>query len=350
MLLSWIVWLLVICVIVLIGVIYYIYKRKPKIKLTPHETYLEALKALLNNDKSTAYLRLKETVMADTNNIDAYLRLTSILRQKGKAKSALQIDSDLNLRQNLSHYEKGEVLIALAEDYLALLQYDAAEKILMQLREFPDRKALAASKLVKLFALKKDWRKAFECQAEYLKIQQIDDKSSLAEFKFKLGNELQNDEKYHDARGEYKDALKYNPHLVDAIVAIGDSYEKQGKPAEAVRAWKQIVDADASKADVVFGRIQKLLFELGQYSEIEEFYNQVLDKDPSNLQAILGLASLAEKRGEQNLAEDFYNQALEINSEHLPSLLGLIRFYQRQQRTDDAAKIINQTAQTFLNF
>lgn len=348
--LNWIVWILVICVIVLVAIIYYLFKRSPKVKLTPHETYLEALKALLNNDKTTAFLRLKETVLGDTGNVDAYLRLTALLRQKGNAKKALQIDSDLNLRQNLSHYERGEVLVSLAEDYLALSQYEAAEKILHHLKDFPDRKALSASRLVKLFTHKKDWRKAFEYQMEYLKLQDNEDKSSLAEFKLRRGNELQAEGKYHEARIEYKDALKYNPLLAEAVVAIGDSYEKQDKPAEAVKAWKRIVEVDASKAEMVFDRIQKLLFELGQYSEIEEFYHQVLEKDSKNLQAILGLASLAEKRGEQPLAEDFYNQALDIDSNYMPALLGLIRFYQRQQRTEEAAKIINRTAQAFLHF
>lgn len=336
--------------VALIGVVYYLYKTAPRAKLSPHETYLEALKALLNNDRTTAYLRLKETVMADTSNIDAYLRLTNLLRGQGKARKALQIDSDLNLRQNLSTYQRGEVLISLAEDYLALAQYDAAEKTLEQLRSLPDRKALATGKLVKLFAMKKDWHKAYDLQNEYLKLQKIDDKSSLAEFKLKHGHELQEKGKYHDARVEYRSALKHDPRLAEAVIAIGDSYEKQDRPEDAVKAWRGIIDVDASRAGQVFNRIQKVLFDLGQYSEIEEFYNQVLDKDPRNLHALLGLATLAEKRGEGTLAEDYYNQALEIDPDYMPALLGLIRFYQRQQRTDDAARVINQTAQALLHF
>jgi lipopolysaccharide assembly protein B len=347
---NYIVWILIVAVVILIGVIVYLYRQAPKVKLSPHETYLEALKALLNNDKTKAFMRLKETILSDTNNIDAYLRLTALLRQQGNGKKALQVDSDLNLRQNLSHYEKGEVLLSLVEDYLTLSQFDAAEKTLKQLKEFPERRCAAAGKLVKLFANKKDWRKAFEYQADYLKLQDIDDKSSLAEFKLKYGHELVADEKYHEARVEYKDALKFDPDLADAVVAIGDSYEKQGKLPEAVKGWRRIIEVDASKSEVVFARVQKVLFELGQYSEIEDFYNQVLEKDKKNLQALLGLASLAEKRGEQPIAEDFYNQVLEIDSEYLPGLLSLIRFYQRQQRTDDAARVINQTAQAFLQF
>ena len=322
----------------------------PREKLSPHETYLEALKALLNNDKTTAFLRLKETVLADSKNVDAYLRLTDLLRQKNLPRKALQIDSDLNLRQNLSSYERAEVLMSLSEDYIALSQYDAAEDTLRELKNYPDRKASASGKLVKLFARKNDWRKAFDHQVEYLKLQNIDDKSSLAEIKLKHGHQLQDEEKYHEARVEYKDALKYNPDLAEAVVAIGDSYEKQDKLPEAVKAWRRIVDVDPAQADKVFNRVQKVLFDLGQYSEIEVFYNHVLEKDQKNLQALLGLASLAEKRGESPLAEDYYNQILEINPEYLPALLGLIRFYQRQKRTDDAARVINKTAQAFLQF
>ncbi|HDS00726.1 MAG TPA: tetratricopeptide repeat protein [candidate division Zixibacteria bacterium] len=342
------VWILVIAVLALIGVVFYIYKSTPRVKLTPHETYLEALKALLNNDKGKALLRLKETVMADTNNIDAYLRLTSLLREKGNARRALQVDADLNLRQNLSQYERAEVMLSLAEDYMLLSQYDAAEKVLQELKKFPERRAAAASKLVKLFTRKKDWRKAVEYQEEYLKHQDIDDKSSLAELKLKHGHELKSNEKFHEARVEYRSALKYNPNLAEAVIAIGDSYEKEGKLENAVKAWKKIIDVDASKAGEVFNRIQKVLFDLGQYGEIEEFYNQVLEKDPKNLQSLLGLASISEKRGDGVVAEDYYNQVLEMNPEYMPALLGLIRFYQRQQRTDDAARVINKTAQTLL--
>jgi len=242
------------------------------------------------------------------------------------------------------------VWLALAEDYLALSQYDAAEKSLNELVSFPERKALALSKLVRLFAQKKEWREAFTHQVEYLKLQHMDDKSSLAEFKFKHGLELLESAKFHDARVEFKEALKHNPQMADAVIAIGDSYEKQDRPEDAVKAWKSIVEVDPSKSGLVFGRIQKVLFDLGQYSEIEDFYNQVLEKDPKNIQAILGLASMAEKRGEEAPAEDLYNQALEINPEHLPALLGLIRFYQRQKRTDDAARVINKTAQALLHY
>jgi lipopolysaccharide biosynthesis regulator YciM len=349
-LLDILVWILIIAVLALIGIIFYLYKSAPKVQLTPHETYLEALKALLNNDKAKAFLRLRETVMADTNNIDAYLRLTNLLREKGNAKKALQIDADLHLRQNLSQYEKAEVMFSLAEDYIQVSQFDAAEKVLQELKKYPDRKAAAASKLVKLFTRKKDWRRAVEHQEDYLKIQGIDDKSSLAELKLKHGDELRKNEKYHDARVEYRSALKFNPGLAEAVIAIGDSYEKEGKLENAVKSWKKIIEVDPSKAGEVFNRIQKVLFDLGQYSEIEDFYNQVLEKDPKNLQALLGLASMAEKRGEGAVAEDYYNQVLEINPEYMPALLGLIRFYQRQQRTDDAARVINQTAQTLLNY
>jgi lipopolysaccharide biosynthesis regulator YciM len=347
---SLVIWILIVVVLALIGIVLYLYRGTPKAKTTPHENYMEALKALLNNDKTTAFLRLKETVMANTSNVDAYLRLSALLRERGNAKKALQIDSDLNLRHNLTQYDKAEVLLSLAEDYLSLSQFDAAENILQELKKLPDRKGAAAGKLVKLFARKKDWRKAFEYQEEFLKFKGIEDKSSLAEFKVKHGKELQEQEKYHEARVEYRSALKFDPHLAEAVIAIGDSYEKQGKLADAVKAWKRIIEIDASKAGEVFSRIQKVLFDLGQYSEIEDFYNQVLEKDPKNIQAILGLASLAEKRGEGPLAEDYYNQALEINPEYMPGLLGLIRFYQRQHRTDDAARVINQTAQTLLNY
>lgn len=341
--------LLVLVIVALSGAIFYLYRRNPKARLSPQETYMEALKALLNNDRSTAFLRLKETVMADTNNVDAYLRLAGLLRQRGNVKKSLQIDSDLNMRQNLTHYEHGEVLQALAEDYMALAQFDAAEKILNQLKDFPDRKHIALKKLVSLYSRKKDWRKAFQHQSELLKLQYIDDKSSLADLRFKHGVELMEQGQYHDARMEFKDALKYNPKLVEAVVAIGDSYDKEDKLVDAVKAWKQIIDVDPSRADIVFGRIQKVLFDLGQFSEMEDLYNQVLEKDVKNLHAILGLASLAEKRGESGLAEEYYNQALDIKSDYLPALLGLIRLYQNQQRTEDAARVINRTAEAFLH-
>jgi len=328
---------------------YYFYVRRPsKEKPASDESYVEALRALLDGNQTLAFLKLKETVTGDSNNIDAYLRLVALFRQRGMHSKALQLSTDLSLRQTISPADKVRVLYSLADDHLAVGKLEAAEGILQNLTQMSGQKSTATKKLVELYERMERWEDAFKSGHEFLNLSRDRDKSPLAKYKLRLGEKLMVNGDLHKARLEFKEALKLDPKSAEAVLGLGDAYEKEARLEDAVKAWRQMIDISPTKAELVFGRLKKALFDLGRFGEIEDLYNNVLERDRDNLAALTGLATLAEKKGDSLLAVETYNQILETKPDYRPALAGLLKLYREEKKFGEAAQVIERTVKTLL--
>lgn len=67
----------------------------------------------------------------------------------------------------------------------------------------------------------------------------------------------------------------------------------------------------------------------GRYQEAAAAFREVLARDASNLEAILGLGSAAESVGDGNAARTMYSRALEISATEFRALYGLAKYYIR---------------------
>lgn len=330
------------------GGIYYFTRGSTREKVFPDESYVQALRALLDGNHTLAFLKLKETVTHDSGNIDAYLRLVSLLRQRGMHSRSLQLSSDLNQRQTVSEADRARILYSLAEDYELNDRFEAAEKTLEQLSAISGQKAAAFKKLVGLYERLGRWEDAYSTGSDYLDATKNRDRSSLSKYKLKIGQRLLDEGEFHKARVEFKEALKLEPTSAAAVVGLGDAYEREGRLEDAAKAWRKIVEVNPTKAELVFTRLQKVLFDLGQFGEIEDLYQQVLDKDKRNLGALTGLASLSEKKGDRAQAEAAYLQILDLKPDYRPALVGLLRLYHEQNKYNEAAQVIDRTFETLI--
>ncbi len=344
-------WIVLIIVVVAgaSGAIYYYFVRVPKKeRVSPDESYIQALRALLDGNTSLAFLKLKETITHDSNNVDAYLRLVALLRQRGMHSKALQLSVDLSLRQTVSGADRARIMYNLAEDYIANDKFKAAEGVLEELHQIRSQKASASKKLVRLYEKLGRWDDAYRACSDYLSSTGSSDKSPLSKYRIRTGTALLNNSEYHKARMEFKEALKLEPSCAEAVVGLGDAYEKEGRLEDAAKAWRRIVDVNPQKAELVFGRLQKVLFDLGQFGEIEDLYDQVLDKDKENLGALTGLATLSEKKGDRMQAESTYLQILDNKPDYRPALVALLKLYREQNKFSEAAEVIDRTLQTLI--
>jgi len=342
-------WIVIIVTVLVIGsaAVYYTYFRRGRRgPASPEESYIEALRALLDGNNTLAFLKLKETVTYNSNNIDAYLRLAALLRQRGMYTKSLQLSSDLHLRETVSSSERAQILYNLATDYEYTKRYDSAEAILRQVSQISGQRAAAAQRLIGLYDKMSRWEDAFRSESDYLDSVKEKDKSSLAKYKLRIGSRLMEDGDFHKARIEFKEALKYDPMCTRAVVAIGEAYEKEGRLEDAVKSWRMIIDVNPKESDAVFEGLQRVLFELGQFGETENFYNKILEKDPDNFGALTGLATLSEKKGERQHAEELYLQILDAKPGYRPALIGLLKLYREQNKISEAAQVINRTVET----
>jgi len=82
---------------------------------------------------------------------------------------------------------------------------------------------------------------------------------------------------------------------------------------KAIENWESYALFTPEEGRVVYTKIESALFDLGRFSEVEKFYERILEKDPSNLNALAKLANVLEEKGEHNSALNLVEDALSKN-------------------------------------
>ena len=107
-----------IIIIALALLIFFIVKNRSINVPSDAEAFNTALKALVNGKKEQAYILLREIIAKDSNNVDAYLLLGDIVREKD-IKQAIKIHQTIILRPKITKDKKIEAHTALSKDFLA---------------------------------------------------------------------------------------------------------------------------------------------------------------------------------------------------------------------------------------
>lgn len=308
--------------------------------------YMEALRAIVDGDDHTAFERLKAVVTEDSNYLDAYLKLGDLLRRRGRHDRAIRVHEDLTLRLGLPKADAIAVQKSLAQDYLAAGKTQEAESALRKIMELDKDHQWATEKLVRLMEENGRFDEAYETRRDALKRAGQSDGHILALYKVLAGIKVAANGKGHEARLNYKDALNHDAKCLPALLYLGDSYWKEGRHQDAVEWWTQFTETEPKMAHVVFERLRKAFFEMGQYGEITHVYERTLDVDPKNAGALLGLAELALKKGEYDNALTQFRHVLDIDADNVAARAGIVRVLVEQKRLRDASGEIDLLLET----
>jgi lipopolysaccharide assembly protein B len=334
-------WWILSVIIILVVLILLFWSKSKKVKPKPADKlYIEGLKALLAGDDSKAFQRLKQVVSQDTNNVDAYLKLGDIFRKKKRFDKALQIHSNLTLRPDLAEEIQMEIKKSLALDYIESGEHSQAISILKDMFKSNQTEFWAGSKLMSEYEEIGNWEEAFELRERLSKDKKEKNQQILALYKVFIGNQLASKGDYHKARLAYKEALNYDEKCVPAYIFLGEAYHSDERLEEAAESWRKLAEKVPQSAYLVFEKLEKALFEMGNFGEIEKFYNQILSANPKNTHALLALATLDEKRGKTVQAQERYSLILDIDPLYLPAQLSLLRICQDKGQTYKAKHII----------
>ena len=74
-------------------------------------------------------------------------------------------------------------------------------------------------------------------------------------------------------------------------------------------------------------KIESAFFDIGQFDEVEKFYDRVLQKNPSNLVALVNLANVLQQKGEYSASMSLIDDAL-LNNED-STFLNLMKINQQ---------------------
>jgi lipopolysaccharide biosynthesis regulator YciM len=278
--------------------IFYFNRHKKNKSPQTNALFTEALNSMVRGEKSKTITLLKQVVKNDSNHVSAYLQLGNIIREENPEQAA-KIHQSLTVRPNLKVDLLVDIHKSLAIDYEAMKQFNKAKIEAEKVLSFEKRNLWALSYLIKNAENEKEWDKAANLSRQFKKITGKDNNDSLAEFEVYKGLEKIKEGDLDLAKAYFLKAIKLSPNHPKSYKYLGDIFSKTRDLVKAVENWEMYALKDFDNGFQIFSKIESALFDLGRYSEVENFYKRVLDNDKENFQAIIRLANVLEEKGER---------------------------------------------------
>lgn len=326
---------------------FYWSRTKREIKKASPQLYIDALKALLAGEEQVAFQKFREVARKDPENLDAYLKLGDLFRKNKKYDKALQIHKELTFRPSLSLEQRNEILKSLAQDYSASGDHDKAIFVLLDLYKANEKDEWVASKLLSEYEQTAKWEEAFELRKKASSRKEDQTHKVLALYKVFWGKDRADTGELHKARVAYKEALNYDETCIPAYLYLGDAYYEDERLKDAVDYWKKLVETVPEAGYLVFDKLEKALFELGEYGGITEIYESILTRNPKDIFALFSLARINEKMGLRETAMDQYKLILDIDPTFSSARLSLAKLYLVEGRREEAMDLLDNLLQSF---
>ena len=308
-----------ILVVILAVFLFINFDYNSKYKKTEKDLYYEALDQLLIGKLKEAYSTLLALIKNDTNNVKAYLKLGQVLREIGKPDRALKVHKSLLIRKDLTSYERIELLKNISLDYKNLNRVDDAIQQSLDLLKLDKHNEWALSELVELYKLVDDWNSSKKYLQTYQKITGDLDSRILGLYVAKQGQIELKKEDFSKARLLFEEAVNMSNDLGICYKLIADSYssesermhqkseEEDGEEflqeakdllSKALSMWVKYAQNKPSQTREVLYLIKDALFALDRYSEIEFILKDLLERDSTNIDALIDLADYYSSQGE----------------------------------------------------
>ncbi|MBK6765808.1 MAG: tetratricopeptide repeat protein [bacterium] len=281
-----------------IGAASYFRDWKVRRNASPLTPYAEGLRAMLDGDTPRAIQKLRETVTADTENIDAYLRLGALFAQSGDINRAIKIHRALTLRGDIVDRQKLDIYRALTDDYLSIGDQGRALECVNQMLGISKKDAWALRQKSDLLAAQGQWQAAYESAEKANGLSSGSAGRRLAVLKMLEGQRLCSSGKERDGRIQFRQAIKHDSTLVAPYLYWGDSYVREDRTEDAVKIWRRLIEVNPAQSYVAFERLESQLFDLGRFSEIEQIYRTVIQNYPQNVHAYAALSRFLRKKGD----------------------------------------------------
>ena len=336
--------LIIILILVIIGGLTFFYIQ-PKQQAKTESIYTDALNAMVRGDKRTALKHLRDVVKQDTNHVDAYLQMGDILREEGNALAAIKIHQSLTVRPNLKNDVKIHIHRSLALDYNQISQLAKARREVELLLKSDKKNLWANEFLLALFEKQKDWDKATQISKIIQKVKQLQDPTQIARFLVLKGMDKHEKGKVDEAIKTFDIAAKTDPNYEKTYLCLGDIYLVKRDLVKAIDNWEKYALLNPENGKMIYSKIEAALFDLGRFSEVEKFYERIVDKDPSNLSALTKLANVLEEKGEHNSALSLVEDALSKNQTSIHAHLMKLKLSLQVSKPNELSNHIDKIIQ-----
>ncbi len=334
-------------IFVLVWVLVYLARVRVSLRDGPAQIYMAALRNLLDGDVMAGARGLRETILYDTDNVDAYIRLGDLMRRSGHAKRALQIHQSLLQRRKLTREDMVRAKESLYKDYRQLGEPARAIEILKEIIEYEPQNKSFRKELMKLYEKRGMWNDAIEAKRRVVDAGTEEGRRKMATYQADIGMRLLESGKREEALRYLKSALKSWRECVPALLAMGDVSYSKGDLRDALSYWRRVMEISPKYAFLTLDRMEKALFHQGKFGEITELYKEFLSKNQENMSVHDALARIYVKMGETESAVNEYRMALEIDPDYLPAKIGLAELDHSMGHGEEALRDLLSVAERF---
>lgn len=297
---------------------------------TGRSPYVDGITSLIDGEQEKALNYFKQAVREEPQRIDAYLRLGDVLRESGDVPRAIQIHRELTVRTGVPKEAMTRIMLSLARDYAKSKRYDRASATYEALLKNASQHAIALGELLEVYEEMGEWDKAYLTRREISKITKVDDTRELALYKAYVGKRYLEGGRIKEAESSLKDAIKIDSECIPGYLYLGDLYYQEGKIDDAVSSWRRIVTMFPEVAYVTFRRLEKAFYEKGRFEKIIDLYNDVLERNPSDVRTLMTLAYIQRRKGNLDDAIGLCKTALDFEPESRSVKQALARlFYEK---------------------
>jgi lipopolysaccharide biosynthesis regulator YciM len=300
--------------------------------------YHLGLDALIAGDRDGAMKLLTQAVRDDPRNIDAYIKLGNILRDRGQIRQAIQIHRELLVKRKLPTALRSETIKSLARDLaMAGRWLDVLEHLATLPRgERSDPSVLAMTRDAYESAGELD--KATQTHKDLLKAGSQEGQPSAGVYRAHLGLLAFKRGDTRRAKAEFQAAVKEDPGASLAYVYLGDISVREEDAERAVAYWMRLVSEKPDCAHLVFERLEKAYFEIGDFGRMMGIYEQLVASSPTNVMALTGLSRMLERKGAVDEALRIAHEAVKHEGSTFEGHRQLIEILMRHERYEEAAK------------
>ena len=302
--------------------------------------FTQALTLLLAGEKRKALQKLRLTVKEDTGNISAYILFGDILRDLGYHKQAAKIHKELTIRDRLKPDVQTDIKRSLLMDYMLGSYYKSALQCADGLLVRNKNDIWTLDRKLELLEAMQDWRKAAETARKIQTRTGKTDTEQLAMYKSLEGKKiLANEGKEHDARMRFREAVKIDDKFPMPYLELASSYVREGRYKDAVKTWNQFFQNNPNLAYLAFEQLEKTLFDLNRFEELESIYRKLVQSAPQNTRAVVALARFLHRKGSAEEAIRICQDGLESAPQSLWIRRNLFRFHAAENRLGEAIEL-----------
>lgn len=282
--------------------------------------YFKGLNYLLNEQEDKAIEVFLRMVEVDRDTVETHFALGNLFRKRGEVDRAIRIHQNLIARETLTHEQRSQALLALAEDYMRAGLLDRAEDLFKEIIKHPDKHPKALGYLIDIYEQEKDWVSAIEATRELASQTNKNFDRVTAQYFCELAEQTR-ERGDHSAVIRYLErALNTDPNCVRANLLFGSLYEEEGEYEKAIKVYERVEKQDIEYIPEVIDNLLSCYARLGKPYEVMSYLSRLVGKS-TGLSPMLAQAGLIQRRDGNEAAEIYITEQLRRR----PSVRGLDR-------------------------